>query len=47
MDVTQHLASFAAGLTYDNLPSELRQRAKMFVLDRRRHHAGWRCVPRG
>ena len=33
MDVTQRLAGFAAGLTYDSLPSDLRQRAKMFVLD--------------
>jgi len=33
MDVTARLAAFAADLTYDSLPSEIRERAKMFILD--------------
>ena len=33
MDVTAGLAAFAADLTYDSLPSEIRERAKMFILD--------------
>jgi len=33
LDVTAQLAAFAANLTYDDLPEEVRHRARMFVLD--------------
>ena len=37
-DISRCLADFAAGLHYEDLPTDVVQRTKLLILDTARHH---------